>query len=46
MGEAEMRQIADWMDRVITSPSDDIAEKVFGEVRETTRKFPAPGISI
>jgi glycine hydroxymethyltransferase len=46
MGEAEMRQIAAWMDRVIAAPTDDVAEKVFGEVRETTRKFPAPGISI
>ena len=46
MGEAEMAHIAAWMDRVVTSPSDDVAEKVFGEVREMTRKFPAPGISI
>jgi glycine hydroxymethyltransferase len=46
MGEAEMRQIATWMDRVVSSPTDDVAEKVFGEVREMTRKFPAPGISI
>jgi glycine hydroxymethyltransferase len=46
MGEAEMRQIATWMDRVLSAPTDDVAEKVFGEVRETTRKFPAPGISI
>jgi glycine hydroxymethyltransferase len=46
MGEAEMRQIAAWMDAVITSPTDAVAEKVFGEVREMTRKFPAPGISI
>jgi glycine hydroxymethyltransferase len=46
MGEAEMRQIAAWMDRVISAPTDDLAEKVFGEVREMTRKFPAPGISI
>jgi glycine hydroxymethyltransferase len=46
MGEAEMRQIALWMDRVVGSPTDDVAEKVFGEVRELTRKFPAPGISI
>jgi glycine hydroxymethyltransferase len=45
MGEAEMRQIAAWMDRVITNPSDDNAEKILGEVRELTRKFPAPGIS-
>ena len=46
MGVAEMGQIAAWMDRVITSPTDDVAEKVFGEVRELTRKFPAPGISL
>jgi glycine hydroxymethyltransferase len=46
MGEAEMGQIAAWMDRVISAPTDDVAEKVFGEVREMTRKFPAPGISI
>jgi glycine hydroxymethyltransferase len=46
MGVAEMGQIAAWMDRVITSPTDDVAEKVFGEVREVTRKFPAPGISL
>src|SRR5690242_14974996 len=46
MGEAEMRQIALWLDRVVSNPTDDVAEKVFGEVRELTRKFPAPGISI
>ena len=27
------------------TPTDDVAEKVLGEVREVTRKFPAPGIS-
>ena len=45
MGEPEMRQIATWIDRVISNPSDENAEKVLGEVRELTRKFPAPGIS-
>ncbi|HEX3697472.1 MAG TPA: serine hydroxymethyltransferase [Polyangia bacterium] len=45
MREPEMRQIAAWIDRVITNPSDDNAEKVRGEVRELTKKFPAPGIS-
>jgi glycine hydroxymethyltransferase len=45
MGEAEMRQIAAWMDRVISNPSDENAAKVRGEVLELTRKFPAPGIS-
>jgi glycine/serine hydroxymethyltransferase len=45
MGEPEMRQIVAWMDRVISNPTDENAEKVFAEVRELTRKFPAPGIS-
>ena len=46
MGEAEMKQIAAWMDRVVADPSEETAAKVLGEVREVTRKFPAPGISI
>jgi glycine hydroxymethyltransferase len=45
MGAPEMRQIATWMDRVISDPSDENAAKVLAEVRELTRKFPAPGIS-
>jgi glycine hydroxymethyltransferase len=44
MKEAEARQVAVWMDRVITQPTDENAERVLGEVRELTRKFPAPGI--
>jgi glycine/serine hydroxymethyltransferase len=40
-----MRQIAAWMDRVITNPTDENATKVRSEVLELTRKFPAPGIS-
>ncbi len=44
MGPAEMKRIADWMDRVITDPSEGNCEKVLGEVREVTRAFPAPGI--
>jgi glycine hydroxymethyltransferase len=46
MGEAEMKQIAAWMDRVVGDPTDETAAKVLGEVHELTRKFPAPGISI
>jgi glycine hydroxymethyltransferase len=46
MGEPEMKQIAAWMDRVVSDPSDETAAKVLGEVRELTRRFPAPGISI
>ena len=45
MGEPEMRQIAAWMDRIITNPTDENATKVRSEVLELTRKFPAPGIS-
>jgi len=45
MGQPEMRQIVAWMDRVISNPTDENTEKVFAEVRELTRKFPAPGIS-
>jgi glycine hydroxymethyltransferase len=44
MKEAEARQVAVWMDRVIAQPTDETAERVLGEVRELTRKFPAPGI--
>ena len=41
-----MKQIAAWMDRVISNPDDDDARRrSLGEVRELTRKFPAPGIS-
>jgi len=46
MGEAEMKQIAAWMDRVVADPTDETAAKVLGEVHELTRRFPAPGISI
>ena len=45
MGDAEMKQIAAWMDKIVSSPDDATAEKVAAEVRELTRKFPAPGIS-
>jgi glycine hydroxymethyltransferase len=45
MGPAEMKQIAAWMDQVITNPVDEICEKVLAEVRELTGRFPAPGIS-
>jgi glycine hydroxymethyltransferase len=45
MRQAECKQIAAWMDRVIANPTDDNAAKVRGEVHELTKKFPAPGIS-
>ncbi len=44
MGEAEMKLIAGWIDRVVGKPDDETAAKVLAEVLEATRKFPAPGI--
>ena len=47
MREPEMRQIAAWMDRVVSAPEDEaVAAQVKGEVRELCRGFPAPGISV
>ncbi|MGB2695134.1 MAG: serine hydroxymethyltransferase [Dehalococcoidia bacterium] len=47
MREAEMRQIATWMDQVIAAPDDEsVAERVRGEVRELCASFPAPGVPV
>jgi glycine hydroxymethyltransferase len=47
MREAEMRHIAEWIDRVVAAPEDEaLAARVAGEVREVARRFPAPGISV
>jgi glycine hydroxymethyltransferase len=45
MGEPEMKLIAAWMDKVISNPTDENADKVRGEVKALCAKFPAPGIS-
>jgi glycine hydroxymethyltransferase len=45
MGEPEMKLIAAWMDKVISSPTEETAEKVRADVRALCAKFPAPGIS-
>jgi glycine hydroxymethyltransferase len=45
MGPGEMKLIADWMDRVVRQPTDEVCDKVLAEVREVTARFPAPGIS-
>ena len=42
--EPEARQVAAWIDRVISQPTDEVAERVLAEVRDLTKKFPAPGI--
>ncbi|MCE9572600.1 MAG: serine hydroxymethyltransferase [Deltaproteobacteria bacterium] len=45
MKEPEMRQIAAWIDLVITNHADAaVKARVAGEVRELCAKFPAPGI--
>ncbi|MCH8026391.1 MAG: serine hydroxymethyltransferase, partial [Chloroflexi bacterium] len=45
MGEAEMRQIAAWMDRVVGAPEDEEQiERVRSEVQEFCAAFPVPGI--
>jgi len=46
MGPTEMKQIAAWMDCVMANPSDENAAQVAAEVRELTKRFPAPGISV
>jgi glycine hydroxymethyltransferase len=47
MGQAEMLQIAGWIDRVTQHPADEAAlAKIAGEVREVCAKFPAPGIRL
>ena len=47
MKEAEMRQIAVWMDQVVSAPTDaGLHEKIAGEVREMCSRFPAPGILV
>jgi glycine hydroxymethyltransferase len=47
MGEAEMRQIARWIDGAIAQADDEAAlARINGEVTEMCRRFPAPGIVI
>jgi glycine hydroxymethyltransferase len=47
MKEPEMRQIAAWMDAVISAPTDAaLHAKIAGEIRELCAKFPAPGILV
>ena len=47
MGEDQMRQIARWMDQVVTAAAagdEAVVERVAGEVADLTKGFPAPGI--
>jgi len=47
MGPSEMKQIATWLDRGVQaarSGDEGALEKIAGEVRELTGRFPAPGL--
>jgi len=47
MAEPEMRQIAAWMDAVVSAPGDAGRHaKLAGEISELCAKFPAPGLVI
>ncbi|HUJ58141.1 MAG TPA: serine hydroxymethyltransferase, partial [Kofleriaceae bacterium] len=47
MREPEMKQIAAWMDRVVSAPSDaSLHARIANEVRELCATFPAPGILV
>ncbi len=47
MGDAEMRQIANWMDRAIANAGDEaMLTRIASEVTEMCRQFPAPGLSL
>jgi glycine hydroxymethyltransferase len=47
MGTGEMQKIAEWTDRVVSSPNDEaLLAKIAGEVRELCSKFAAPGIRV
>ena len=47
MDAAEMKRIADWLDRGVQAAKNEdgaALDKIFAEVRELTGKFPAPGL--
>lgn len=45
MGADEMRRIAEWIDRAVTSAEDaDELDRIAGEVEELAGDFPAPGL--
>ena len=47
MGPAEMVQLAEWMDQVVTAPADAaLGARVRGEIRELCARFPAPGLPL
>jgi glycine hydroxymethyltransferase len=44
LGKDHMRQVAEWMDRVISAADDEaVAQRIRDEVQDLMRQFPAPG---
>ena len=47
MGKDVMLKLAEWIDRVVTAPTDEaLIERTAGEVRDVCSKYPAPGIQL
>jgi len=47
MKEAEMRQLAKWMNDVVENVHDEATQnRVKGEVRELCKGYPVPGINL
>lgn len=47
MGPSEMKQLAEWMDRVVSAPGDAaLKARVAGEVKELCAGFPPPGLHV
>lgn len=45
MGPAEMERIADWMDQIVSNPTDEsLQARVASQVKELCDAFPAPGL--
>jgi glycine hydroxymethyltransferase len=47
MSEADMAQVGEWMDRIISAPEDvALGERTAAEVAEFCRAYPAPGLVV
>lgn len=47
MKESEMANIAEWIDRVVSSPEDEsLIESTAAEIKEFCKAFPAPGMLV
>ncbi len=47
MGKEVMLRLAEWIDRVVTAPTDEaLIERTAAEVRDVCAKYPAPGIQL